>query len=127
MNKSEEELDQLHQQIIENLYEIFNEEFDRYFTYYDAAMGILEFGTGHFPFCGRMDDAINPIEKSLKAIETNILDHLTNEIRILWEEKKEKKPLETKYSADLKKKLSKSIRKSIKEIANEKTPANMPT
>lgn len=127
LKRGNEELDKLHEQTMENLYEIFEEEFDRYFKYYDAALEVMELGMGTFPFCGRMDDAINPIEKSLQAIEANILDHLKFQLKSIYEERTKGKARDNRHSAQLKKRLSAGIKTSIKEIYGEKMTTTVPT
>lgn len=120
MTKSEEELDRLHKETMENLYEIFEEEFDSYFKYHEAAIEVLAYGIGHFPFHGRMSDALTHIDSSLEAIEANILDHITSIMKNLWDERTVKTPKYSVHSNDLKKRLSESIKKSISEICVEK-------
>jgi hypothetical protein len=114
--KSEEELDRLHDATMLHLYETFEDEFDLYFKFYEASMEILVCGDGTFPFSGRMDNALGHIEKALAAIEANLLDHLTFELKSIYHDRNKFNSIDSYHSASLKNYLSLAIKKSIKEI-----------
>jgi hypothetical protein len=119
MKKTEEELDKLHESTMLNLYEIFEDEFDRYFKFYEASMRVLECGTGVFPFSTHYSCVMDDIEKSLDLIEKNILEHIREELREIFKKRKEFE-LVNYYSEKQKNNLSEKIRETAREILSER-------
>jgi hypothetical protein len=117
--KSEEELDKLHEQTMENLYEIFEDEFDCYFRFYEAAMEVLGHGEGTFPFDTYNASAIDKIDKVLETIEDNIINHIKDQLSAIFEKRKKKYTITNRHSEKKKIELSKKIKQIIKESIAE--------
>lgn len=113
MKKTEEELDKLHEITMSNLYEVFEDEMDSFFKFKEAAIGVLGWGNGTFPFSTRYDCAMDHIDKSLEVIEKNIFQHILDNMEPIFE-KKQKKPMAcNQYSENLKREFSDKLKLEI--------------
>lgn len=122
MKKTEEELDKLHNETMKNLYEVFEDEFDSYFKFREAALDVMEYGSGHFPFSHPYDCAITHIDKSLDIIEKNIVDHINDQLKILFEEKSPINSYVNIESEQMREDFSKKIRITVRQILEARYP-----
>jgi len=114
MKKTDEELDKLHEIVMRNLYEIFEDEMNVFFKFKRAALDVMGFGKMTFPFSTDYDCAIDHIDKSLDVIEKNISDHIISNLELILEGGKEKSDISNPDSEELKKQFSERIRSEIK-------------
>lgn len=94
--ESEKKLDELHNKTIENLYEVFEEEFDTYFKFKALCLSIME-KEYYFPFSTNNDSCYKNLDNCLNIVERNIFKHIEEQLEILFDEKKEDK---SKYCID---------------------------
>ena len=121
LKKTNEELDNLHDIVIKNLYEVFEYEMDAYMEFYAASMQVLGFGNGTFPFCTRDDSIMGHLGKCLDIIEKNIATHMRCELEIIFKERSKSKSYVNQHSEALKKTFRDNISRSVKQMLAERS------
>lgn len=117
--KTEDELDKLNDIVILQLYKVFEDQFDLYFKFYNASLAVLSCGEGEFPFSTRYDCCMKHIEKSLSVIEANIIEHIREQLRNIFDERKKTNIITNSNSENLKTEFSNRLRNEISQMLQE--------
>jgi hypothetical protein len=116
MERTDEELDKMHDAAIEALYEVFEDELTLYFRFRNAAIDILACGDGHFPFSTHYSCIMKRLDDILDSTEKNIEWHFREQFQILFDERIEKSTSE--YSEQMKKDFNHRLKQKLKRITS---------